>query len=268
MTAPDAENVMDTVLVNRDADGIVTVTLNRPHKLNAFTKPMWGRMGEVFRELAADETVRCVVIRGAGEKAFGPGNDISEFETERSSAEKAKAYGVLMHGTIQALTTMPHPTVAMIHGICVGGGLEIAGLCNIRICGESSRFGAPIAKLGLVMAYQEIGALASLVGPGRALEILLEGRIMDAAEAERMGIVSRVVPDDQIAEEAMATARRVAAGAPLVHRWHKKFLSRLADPAPLSEAELDEGFACYDTEDFQIGYQAFLAKETPKFTGH
>lgn len=261
------ENVMDTVLVERDADAIVTVTLNRPHKLNAFTKPMWGRMDEAFRELAADETVRCVVVRGAGEKAFGPGNDISEFETERSNADQAKAYGALMHGAIQALKTMPHPTVAMVHGICVGGGLEVAGLCDIRICGESSRFGAPIAKLGLVMAYQEIGALRDLVGPGRALEILLEGRIMDAQEAWRMGIVSRVVPDGEVAREAMAAARRIAAGAPLAHRWHKKFLERLTDPAPLTEAELDEGFDCYDTDDFQIGYRAFLDKTAPKFTG-
>jgi len=267
MSTIDEENVMDTVLVDRDEDAIVTVTLNRPHKLNAFTKPMWGRMGEVFRELAADETVRCVVIRGAGEKAFGPGNDISEFETERANATQAKAYGELMHGTIHALKTMPHPTVAMIHGICVGGGLEIAGLCNIRVCGEASRFGAPIAKLGLVMAYQEIGALSDLVGPGRALEILLEGRIVDAAEAHAMGIVSRVVPDGEVTDEAMATARRIAAGAPLVHRWHKKFLERLTDPTPLTDAELDEGFDCYDTDDFQIGYQAFLDKSAPKFTG-
>ena len=261
------EDVTDTVLVDQDDDGIVIVTLNRPHKLNAFTKAMWGRMGEVFRELGANESVRCVVIRGAGERAFGPGNDISEFKTDRSNARQAKQYGDLMHGTIQALKSMPHPTVAMIHGICVGGGMEIAGLCNIRICGKSSRFGAPIAKLGLVMAYQEIGALKDLVGPGRALEILLEGRIIGSAEAERMGIVSRVLPDAQVTDEAMATARRIAAGAPLVHRWHKKFLDRLADSVPLSDAEKDEGFACYDTNDFQIGYQAFLEKKTPKFTG-
>ena len=267
MPAITEEDVMDTVLVDRDGDGIVTVTFNRPHKLNAFTKPMWGRMGDVFRELGADESVRCVVIRGAGERAFGPGNDISEFKTDRSNARQAKQYGLLMHGTIQALKSMPHPTIAMIHGICVGGGLEIAGLCNIRICGESSRFGAPIAKLGLVMAYQEIGALKELVGPGRALEILLEGRIMGSAEAERMGIVSRVVPDVQVTEEAMATAQRIAAGAPLVHRWHKKFLDRLADPVPLTDAELDEGFDCYDTDDFRVGYQAFLDKRKPKFTG-
>jgi enoyl-CoA hydratase len=261
------ENVESTVLVERGDGGIVTVVLNRPHKLNAFTKPMWGRMGEVFRELDADDGVRCVVVRGAGEKAFGPGNDISEFETERSNAAQAKAYGKLMHGTIQALANMRHPTVAMIHGICVGGGLEIAGLCNVRISGESSRFGAPIARLGLVMAYPEISCLASLVGPGRALEILLEGRIMDAAEALRIGVVSRVVADKDVEAEAMATAARIAAGAPLVHRWHKKFLARLADPAPITGAEHDEGFACYDTEDFQIGYKAFLAKEPPKFKG-
>jgi enoyl-CoA hydratase len=221
----------------------------------------------VFRELDADDGVRCVVIRGAGEKAFGPGNDISEFETERANADQAKAYGVLMHGTIEALKTMRHPTVAMIHGICVGGGLEIAGLCNVRICGEGSRFGAPIAKLGLVMAYPEISCLNALVGPVRALEILLEGRIMDAAEALRIGIVSRVVADAEVAAEALATAKRIAAGAPLVHRWHKKFLQRLGDPAPLSQAEHDEGFACYDTEDFQTGYQAFLAKTPPQFKG-
>jgi enoyl-CoA hydratase len=261
------ENVIDTVLVDHGDDGIVTMTLNRPHKLNAFTKPMWGRMGEVFRELDADESVRCVVIRGAGEKAFGPGNDISEFETERNSAAAAMAYGELMHGTIEALKTMRHPTVAMIHGICVGGGLEIAGLCDIRICGESSRFGAPIAKLGLVMAYQEISCLSGLVGPQAALEILLEGRIIDAAEALQKGVISRVVADSEVEAEALATAARVAAGAPLVHRWHKKFLNRLADAAPLTDDELKEGFDCYDTEDFKIGYNAFLNKETPKFKG-
>jgi len=267
MSTTVEEDVTDTVLVDQDGDGIVTVTLNRPHKLNAFTKAMWGRMGEVFRELSANESVRCVVIRGAGERAFGPGNDISEFKTDRSNARQAKQYGDLMHGTIQALKSMPHPTVAMIHGICVGGGMEIAGLCNIRICGKSSRFGAPIAKLGLVMAYEEIGALRDLVGSGRALEILLEGRIIGSAEAEHMGIVSRVVPDTKVTDEAMAAAHRIAAGAPLVHRWHKKFLDRLADSVPLSDAEKDEGFACYDTNDFQIGYQAFLEKKTPKFTG-
>ncbi len=261
------ENVKNTVLVDRGDEGIVTVTLNRPHKLNALTKPMWGRIGEVCRELDTDDDVRCIIIRGAGKKAFGPGNDISEFETERKNIEQAVAYGELMHGTIQTLKNMRHPTVGMIHGICVGGGLEIAGLCDIRICGKSSRFGAPISKLGLVMAYQEISCLRDLVGTQGALEILLEGRIMSASEALKMNIVNRVVADDRVEEEATLTARRVAAGAPLVHRWHKKFLRRLADPTPLSSEELREGFDCYNTEDFQIGYKAFLNKKMPQFKG-
>jgi len=256
----------DTILVER-RDGIVTVILNRPDKLNAMTKPMWGRLGEVFHELDSDDDVRVIVLRGAGERSFSPGNDIGEFETDRSNAEQAGAYGQLMHGTIAAIRACRHPSVAMIHGICVGGGLELAGLMDIRIAGHSSRFGAPISKLGLVMAYPELSCLNDLVGHAAALEILLEGRIIDADEALRLGIVSRIVDDNAVEAEAMETAGRIAAGAPLVHRWHKKFLKRLQDSAPLTPEEEAEGFACYDTEDFRTGYKAFLAKQTPVFKG-
>jgi len=254
------------IITERDG-GIVTVILNRPDKLNAFTKEMWGMLGDVTRELSADDGVRCIVLRGAGERAFSPGNDISEFADERSNAEQAEAYGKLMHPTIGAMKDCPHPTVAMIHGACVGGGLEVAGLCDIRICGESSRFGAPISKLGLVMAYQELECLTALAGAQTALEILLEGRVFGAAEALEKGLVSRVVADGDVETEAAETAQRIADGAPLVHRWHKKFLRRLADPAPLSDEELREGFDCYDTEDFQTGYRAFLEKTRPVFKG-
>ena len=257
----------DTILVLRDG-GIVTVVLNRPEKLNALTKPMWQRLGAVFEELSADDSIRCVVIRGAGTKSFAPGNDISEFENERANVEQAQAYGRIMHRTIDAISNCRHPVVAMIHGICVGGGLEIAGLADIRICGESSRFGVPIKNLGLTMAYGEIRALIGLAGTAAAIEILLEGRIFDAAEAKDKGLVTRVVPDDKVEGEALAAAQRVADGAPLVARWHKKFARRLADPRPLTDAEYDEGFACFGTEDFRTGYQAFLAKKKPDFTGH
>ena len=256
----------DTILVERDG-AIATVVLNRPEKLNALTRPMWRRLGDVFLELSNDDSVRCVVIRGAGTKAFAPGNDISEFATERSNVEQARAYGEDMRRTIAAMDLCRHPIVAQIHGVCVGGGLEIAGLADIRICGESSRFGVPIKNLGLVMAYSEIASLILLAGEAVALEILLEGRVFLAKEAYEKGLVTRVVPDDQVEKEARETAQRIAEGAPLVARWHKKFARRLRDPKPLSPVEYDEGFACFGTEDFQIGYKAFLAKQKPDFKG-
>ena len=228
---------------------------------------MWKRLGEVFLEISADDSVRCVILRGAGTKAFAPGNDISEFATERSNVEQARAYGEDMRRTIEAIGSCGHPVVAQIHGVCVGGGLEIAGLADIRICGESSRFGVPINKLGLVMAYAEIGALISLAGEADAMEILLEGRVFDAKEAKEMGLVTRVVPDNDVEREARETAQRIADGAPLVARWHKKFARRLRDPRPLTPEEYDEGFACFGTEDFQAGYKAFLTKTKPDFKG-
>ncbi len=258
--------MIDTILVERDR-AIATVVLNRPEKLNALTKPMWRRLGEVMVDLSADDSLRCVVLRGAGGKSFAPGNDISEFETDRATAAQAKAYGEILHATLGAIRDCRHPTVALIEGICVGGGLEIAALCDLRICGESSRFGVPINRLGLVMAYDEIAGLAGLVGRAAALEILLEGRVFGAQEAKDKGLVTRVVPDAEVAREAMATAGRIAEGAPLVARWHKKFLRSLDDPAPLTSAERDEGFACFDTEDFKIGTRAFLAKTKPDFKG-
>ncbi len=256
----------ETLLVERDGP-IATVVLNRPEKLNALTRPMWQALGDAVRALSADDAVRCILIRGAGERAFSPGNDISEFSTVRSNKAQAREYGKVMHATAQALAECRHPLVAQIHGICVGGGLEIAALTDIRICGSSSRFGAPIKNLGLVMAYAEMAPLVRLVGRSVALEILLEGRIFDAAEAKDKGLVTRVVADDQVAAEARAVAERIAGGAPLAARWHKKFAKRLAEGGPLTPAELDECFDCFDTEDFRIGYSAFLAKKKPEFVG-
>ena len=246
---------------------IATVVLDRPAKLNALTKAMWGELGAAVDALSADDGVRCIIVRGAGEKAFSPGNDICEFATERANKAQAVAYGAAMHGTARAIKACRHPLVAQIHGICVGGGLEIAALCDVRICGASSRFGAPIKNLGLVMAYAEMAPLVDLVGKAVALELLLEGRIIDAAEAKEKGLVTRVVPDADVAADARATAERIAEGAPLVARWHKKFARRLDDPRPLTVAELDECFDCFDTEDFREGYAAFLAKRKPEFRG-
>jgi enoyl-CoA hydratase len=256
----------DSIQVTQDGT-IATVVLNRPEKLNALTRSMWQRLGESIDTLSADDGLRCVILRGAGEKAFSPGNDIAEFATERANKTQAIAYGRVMHATARALARCRHPLVAQIHGICVGGGLEIAALCDLRICGKSSRFGAPIKNLGLVMAYPEMAPLVRLVGADVALEILLEGRIFDAQEAKEKRLVTRVVPDEDVAKEARAAAQRIADGAPLVARWHKKFARRLTDPRPLTDAEQDECFDCCDTEDFRIGYRAFLAKQKPDFVG-
>src|SRR5437660_6354376 len=262
-----SEQPMDGLIqVARDG-AIATVILNRPAKRNALTKAMWRDLGAAVNALSGEDSIRCVIVRGAGEKAFSPGNDIAEFATERANKAQAIVYGAAMHETARSLAACRHPLVAQIHGAGVGGGLEIAALCDLRICGTSSRFGAPVKNLGLVMAYAEMAPLIDLVGTAVTLELLLEGRILDAAEAKEKGLVTRVVPDAEVAAEARATAERIADGAPLVARWHKKFARRIKDPRPLSDAERDECFDCFDTEDFRIGYAAFLAKRKPGFVG-
>ena len=256
----------EPILVSRDG-AIATVALNNPERLNALNKPMWARLGAVMRELSADDALRCIVLRGAGEKAFAAGADIAEFASERANSKQAKPYGNLIHETMQAVARCRHPTVAMIKGACVGGGLEIAAMCDLRVCGNSSRFGIPVNKLGLTMAYGELTGLLALVGRAVALEILLEGRVFEADEAYRKGLVNRVVPDDQVEAEASAAARRIAEGAPLVNRWHKQFIERLAVTAELAPHEWDEGFECFDTDDYHEGVAAFLEKRKPGFNG-
>jgi enoyl-CoA hydratase/carnithine racemase len=254
------------ILLQRDG-GIATVTLNTPEKMNALNLDMWRMLGEYFTILSDDDDVRCIVLRGAGEQAFSAGADIEEFPRVRHSAEQSRAYSQVTQAALQAIADCRHPTVALIQGACVGGGLEMSTLCDLRICGASSRFGVPINRLGLVVSHEELRGLMALVGRAGTLEILLEGRVFGADQALRMGLVNRVVPDGEVVDEVAATARRISHGAPLVARWHKKFLRRLEDPAPLTEAERDEAHHCFDTEDFRIGYRAFLDKARPAFQG-
>jgi enoyl-CoA hydratase len=258
--------VSGEILLAREGD-VATVTLSNPGKLNALGLGSWKRLGEAMRELDADKSLRSVVIRGAGDKAFAAGADIAEFEKTRNNSRSGKKYGNVLEATMGALARCRHPIVAMIRGVCVGGGLEIISQCDLRICGASSRFGIPINKLGLVVGYGEMKALVDLVGRAATLGILLEGRVFGAEEAKDMGLVNRVVPDDKVEEESMAAARRIAEGAPLAARWHKKFARRLGSPSALTRAERDEAYACYDTEDFREGVSAFLAKRKPQFKG-
>ena len=256
----------DPILVTHDGD-IYTVTLNRPDKLNALNRAAWQDLANAFAGLNALDSVRCIVVRGAGGKAFSAGADISEFATERSNVERAAAYGNIVEVAMGTIIEGPHPTIALIEGACVGGGLEIACACDIRICGESSRFGIPVNRLGLTMAYAELGALLSVVTAPVAKEILFSGELFGAERAADMGLVNRVVADDRVEQEAYGLAQRVAEGAPLVNRWHKKFIRRLADPAPLTDEDVQEGYEAFGTQDFQRGHRAFLDKADPEFEG-
>ncbi len=256
----------DPVRVTCDGD-VAIVALSNPGKLNALNRDAWAQLGDAMLALSADDAVRCVVLRGEGSEAFAAGADISEFERERADAAQAEAYDRVVNRATRAIAECRHPTMAMIMGACVGGGLEIAAVCDLRICGESSRFGVPINRLGITIAYAELKGLLALVGRATALEILLEGRVMGAAEAHAKGLVTRVVADDRVEAEAMAAARRIAAGAPLVNRTHKQMIRRLEQGTPIDDRDIRDSYAVYGSEDFRTGVAAFLAKAKPDFRG-
>jgi enoyl-CoA hydratase/carnithine racemase len=267
-SSPDMNTISPGIRVERDAE-IASVALDNPGKLNALTLAMWGELAERITELSTDESVRCIVLRGAGDEAFAAGADIAEFERVRDTREQAKTYHrQYVSGALRAIAECRHPTIAMIRGPCAGGGLEIACQCDLRISARSGRFGVPINRLGFAIAYDELASVLPLIGKATALEILLEGRMLGADEAFAKGLLTRVVADENLEEEAYATARRIAAGAPLVARWHKQYVRRLLPaPAPLTEAEIDANFDSLDTEDYRIGRDAFLRKTKPRFVG-
>lgn len=244
---------------------IATLTLNNPGKLNAIDLSMWQKISENMAKIAVDRDIRCVVLRGAGNEAFAAGGDLEEFVTARSTLEQALHYHGQVAEALNAIADCPHPTVALIRGACIGGGLEIAGVCDLRIASDNARFGAPINKLGFSMYPGEMEGLLRLAGPAVIKEILLEGRILSAREAYEKGLLTRVVADDQLEDEAYASARRICSGAPLVAAWHKQWIRRLLDDKPLTDSEKAASFAFLETADYREGLTAFLEKRKPQF---
>jgi enoyl-CoA hydratase/carnithine racemase len=258
------------VHIGRDG-GVVTVTLDSPGKLNALSESMWTALARAFEEIDAPESVsatRVVVIRGAGGN-FAAGADIEEFERVRFDRPSGRQYHLETIGNALAgIDACPVPLVAAIEGVCVGGGLEIAAACDIRLAADDGRFGVPIGRLGFPLALPELVPLLRLVGPAVAAELLIEGRILNADEAVLRGLVTRVVPAAVFENELDQCIARIAAGSPLAARENKanmrRFQSRGLD---YTQRELDDSFAFLDSHDYHEGIRAFLAKRPPQFLG-
>ena len=254
--------------INVEKQGFVaTLTISNPEKRNALDKESWNKLSHALARLDGDKSLRCIVIRGEGTNAFAAGADISEFPELRSNAQQAKDYGDVVAMALETLQNCRHPTVAMIHGACTGGGLEIACCCDMRIAGQSARLGIPIKRIGNALAPPEMKPSLDLLGPAVVLEMLLEGQLFGGDDAVQRGLVNRVVPDDELAENVYATADRIAEGAPLAAQMTKKTLKRLGNPEPLSEQELIDSYAACNSDDYAEGIRSFLAKEKPQFKG-
>jgi enoyl-CoA hydratase len=246
---------------------IAIVTFNRPERRNAFDLSMWRGLHAIMQRLSADDDLRCVVLRGAGDKAFSAGADIGAFPAERGSDEREAEYAHVLDESMQSIRLCQHPVVAMIMGHCLGGGGGIATMCDFRVGGEGMRMGITACNLGVWYPYAEIDPIVTLAGSGVASEMLIEGRIFNGREAYEKGLLSRVVPDGLVESEALGLARRIAAGAPLSARYHKAAIRRLRGSLPVTREEEAATSGFTRTEDFQNACRAFVAKERPVFRG-
>ncbi|MGE8617494.1 MAG: enoyl-CoA hydratase/isomerase family protein [Achromobacter spanius] len=260
------QDVTGRVRLEREG-ALAWVTLSHPGRLNAITVGMWGELRDVFTRVSADDALRCVIVRGEGGN-FAAGADIREFPAQRADMAGVQRYHRdILAPALQAVANCPHPVVAQIEGVCVGGGLEIASQCDLRIAGASARFGVPINRLGFPMAPDEMRGLLALVGRAATLAILLEGRVFGADEAHGLGLLTRIVPDEQVADAARCSAERIAQGAPLAARINKRLSARLAQGRALTEDEYQDYFSYAESRDHQEGVRAFLAGVDPSFSG-
>jgi enoyl-CoA hydratase/carnithine racemase len=258
---------MDELPLRRDGP-IATVTLNRPEKHNAISVAMWEALPRVLAPLAHDTAVRAVVLRGAGEEAFASGADISEFERVRGDAASARIYSALVAAAERALADFPKPTLAMIHGFCVGGGLEVALACDLRWTSRTGRFGITAARLGIVYGLGATRRLAAAVGPSHARDLLFSGRLVDADEAYAMGLVNRVCAPDELERDAYAYARSLAQQAPLSQVGAKAMLQYLAGEGTMTDQDVAALVErAYGSADYREGVRAFLARRPGRFEG-
>lgn len=249
-------------------EGVGSLVLANPARLNAMSAAMWADIPKRVAEAEADVAVRVIVVRGDGDTAFSAGADISEFAESRTGAA-ARHYNELNHAAFSALQNATKPTIAMIHGPCLGGGLAIAACCDLRIADDAATFAIPAARLGIGYDPRWVRQLLAILPPPRVKEILFTARRIPAAEAAEMGLVHRVVAKAEL-ESAVATfAAEIAANAPLTIRAAKIAVDALArDPATADLEDLDQAVkACFDSEDYAEGCRAFLEKRRPVFRG-
>jgi enoyl-CoA hydratase/carnithine racemase len=248
-------------------DGVGTITFNQPEKRNAMSIPMWDGMAAALDAFEADPAVRCVVLEGAGGKAFVSGADISQFEKSRSDAEAQKEYGRLTGHGREKLTNFPKPVIAKIQGFCLGGGMGIAMSCDMRIVGEGSELGIPAARLGIAYGFDMVSALVSLVGPSNAHMILMSGDRFSAPEALRMGLINKLVPAEELDAAVGKLTAQLAINAPLSLLANKRTVRAVQARDPDMAAIDAASAACFDSSDYAEGRRAFMEKRKPVFTG-
>lgn len=253
-----------------EREGVVAwLTFSRPVRLNALSVEMWRAIPELMAQFEADEDVRVIVLKGAGDKAFIAGADISQFEDERAEAKAAKRYSRANKRAYKAISRISKPVIAMIDGFCLGGGLAIALSCDLRIASDGSKFAIPAARLGI--GYPPVGMrqLLDIIGPAFAKELLLTGRQFNATEAAAMGLINRAVPHADLLTHTHEIVRHIAANAPLSLLTAKKTIDAMtASPHAYDRAEIKTLIArCFESEDYAEGRQAFLEKRAPRFRG-
>jgi enoyl-CoA hydratase len=263
-----AEYADGKILADAQA-GVGTIVFNQPEKRNAISVEMWDGLVAALDAFEADAAVRCLVLKGAGDKAFVSGADISQFEKNRANFDAQREYDRITSAGRARLAAFSKPVVAEIRGFCLGGGLGIAMMCDLRIAASDAQFGIPAAKLGLAYGFDMVRTLASLVGPAHAKTLLFTGERIDAAEAERIGLVNRTVPVEQLPAAVAQLATTMAGNAPLTLRAAKTVVGAVLRDESARDMEAVERAiaACFDSADYREGRRAFLEKRRPVFTG-